>query len=60
MTESVLMAHVGTTTGVLDGLKKLGRTDRHRRLWTGYSSLSYLSRFPIDTLKIDRSLVHTG
>jgi EAL domain-containing protein (putative c-di-GMP-specific phosphodiesterase class I) len=57
LTESVLMADAESTTNVLQTLKDVGVQLAVDDFGTGYSSLSYLSRFPIDSLKIDQSFV---
>lgn len=58
-TESVLMADVRSTARVLRALKDRGVSLAIDDFGTSYSSLSYLTKFPIDTLKIDRSFMHT-
>lgn len=57
LTESVLMQNADATASLLNELKAMGVRLAIDDFGTGYSSLSYLSRFPIDTLKIDQSFV---
>ncbi|QXE90103.1 EAL domain-containing protein [Geomonas subterranea] len=57
LTEGVIMRDVEQATATLAELKRMGVTVSIDDFGTGYSSLSYLRRFPIDTLKIDRSFI---
>ena len=57
LTESVLIRDAEAADAVLHGIADLGVKLAIDDFGTGYSSLSYLKRFPIDTLKIDKSFV---
>lgn len=57
LTESILMDDVSSVIETLNHMKRLNLKISIDDFGTGYSSLSYLHRFPIDTLKVDRSFV---
>jgi EAL domain-containing protein (putative c-di-GMP-specific phosphodiesterase class I)/GGDEF domain-containing protein len=59
ITETAIMKNVGAVVSRLSALRGLGVRIAIDDFGTGYSSLAYLQKFPVDTLKIDRSFIST-
>lgn len=57
ITESMVMHNQEQAIILMEGLKEAGFTLSIDDFGTGYSSLAYLKRFPVDSLKIDRSFI---
>jgi diguanylate cyclase (GGDEF)-like protein len=59
LTESAVMNDVDQNITRLNQIRDMGVAISIDDFGTGYSSLSYLKKFPINTLKIDRSFIVT-
>ncbi len=59
LTESLMMDDMEQGIRTMRALKELGVSISIDDFGVGYSSLAYLKRFPLDTLKIDRSFIET-
>ena len=58
ITERLLLDKGGAVPATLAALRRMGITIAIDDFGAGYSALGYLTRFPLDTLKIDRTFVH--
>ena len=58
LTEGVLMQDAESAVVTLLALKAMGVKLAVDDFGTGFSSFTYLRRFPVDTLKVDKSFVH--
>ncbi len=57
ITEGIFLDPTSSVIDTVEAVRRLGVRIALDDFGTGYSSLSYINRYPIDTIKIDRSFV---
>ena len=59
ITETILISQRANANQVFSQLHEMGVRIHIDDFGTGYSSLNYLKDFPVDTIKIDKSFIHS-